>query len=209
MLFAAAAAATAIPIAAPPPSDDMNAPRKVRTGIVLGVSAGGGFAAGSGYPNDSTQIGDPTHHSASPWLPGTNETVFAMGALADYLNFGFWFGHALFQNGDWRTNGDGGGLRVEIFPLLGWYPRLSNLGVLAQFGTGSATLTSRIPGRPSEAEGTQSFIGAGVFYEWSFWQVLGGHFAVGPSLEYDAIFSLPFERHGLVADGRLVFYGGP
>jgi hypothetical protein len=39
--------------------------------------------------------------------------------------------------------------------------------------------------------------------------VLGGHFGVGPSLEYDAIFSRSFEQHGLVASARFVFYGGP
>ena len=45
-------------------------------------------------------------------------------------------------------------------------------------------------------------------YEWSFAHFLGGHFAIGPSLEYDAAFSRPFEASGFLASGRFVFYGG-
>jgi hypothetical protein len=69
-------------------------------------------------------------------------------------------------------------------------------------------LTSAALGSEGSA-GTQSFIAPGVLYEWSFGKLIGGHFAAGPSLEYDAIFSQSFERHGLVATARFVFYGGP
>ena len=55
----------------------------------------------------------------------------------------------------------------------------------------------------------QSYLGTGAFYEWSFGSLFGGHFGIGPSVEYDAIWSQPFERHGLVASARIVFYGGP
>ena len=131
-----------------------------------------------------------------------------MGALADYLNFGFWFGSGSFSNGDWHSTGGGGGLRVEAFPFVRLYPRLGGLGLLGQFGIGGANLTSSHPGH-TEASGVQSFLGTGVFYEWSFGRFLGGHFGAGPSLEYDAMWSQPFERHGLVANARIVFYGGP
>jgi hypothetical protein len=50
----------------------------------------------------------------------------------------------------------------------------------------------------------------GIFHEWSVGIMRGGaHIGVGPSLEYDAIWSQPFERHGLVGSVRLAFYGGP
>ena len=38
---------------------------------------------------------------------------------------------------------------------------------------------------------------------------LGGHFGVGPSVEYDAVFTTPYDQNGLVASLRLVWYGGP
>jgi hypothetical protein len=208
VVWAAPAAVAAVPTGERPVAPDAEARPRRRAGLVVGVALGGGLGGASGYPNNSLEIGDPNYYSASGWMFGTNETVLLMGALVDYLNFGFWFSHAAFGNGAWRSNGNGGGLRVEAFPLIQLWPRLDGLGLLAQFGIGSANLTSTRPGLP-EAEGTQSFIGAGAFYEWAFGRLLGGHFAVGPSLEYDTIFSQPFERHGLVATARVVFYGGP
>jgi hypothetical protein len=131
-----------------------------------------------------------------------------MGALTDYLNLGFWFATATFRGNNQHATHVGVGLRVEAFPLIALVPRLEGLGVFSQFGLGSGKLTMRSSIVP-DAVGTQSFIGLGAFYEWSFAHVLGGHFGVGPSLEYDAVWSLPFEQHGLLATARFVFYGGP
>jgi hypothetical protein len=206
VLAATAAAATAVPTGDRPVTADLDAPAKVRSGLVLGASLGVGVGAASGYPNDSTKIGDPRYYSASGAMLGTSETVVLMGALADYLTFGFWFNHAAYGAGDFHSTGDAGGLRLEVFPLTVLYPGLAGLGLLGEFGIGQARLTS--PGAPT-AEGTQSFVGAGAFYEWRFGRFLGGHFAAGPSLEYDAMWSSPFGRQGLVAAARLVFYGGP
>jgi hypothetical protein len=208
VLAATAAAAAAIPTDAPPVSPDQDAPAKVRSGIVLGLSLGGGLAGASGYPNSSSQIGDPAYYSSSGFMMGTNSTLLIMGALADVLNFGFWIGSASFSNDNWRSTGGGGGLRVEAFPFVRLFPRFGGLGLLGQFGIGGANLTSTHPGH-TEANGVQSYLGTGAFYEWSFGHFLGGHFGAGPSLEYDAMWSQPFERHGLVANARIVFYGGP
>ncbi len=131
-----------------------------------------------------------------------------MGALTDYLNFGFWFGGASFRTNDQQASRGGAGLRVEVFPLIALLPRLQGVGFFSEFGLGSGRLTTRSSGVP-DAVGTQSFIGVGVFYEWSFAHFLGGHFGVGPGLEYDAVWSRPFEQHGLLATARFVFYGAP
>jgi hypothetical protein len=209
LVFAAAAVgAVAIPTGAPSAPDDSNIPSKIRAGIVLGVSLGGGVAGASGYPNDSTKIGNPAYYSASGPMFGSSATVLLMGALSDYVNCGFWFDHAEYRNGDWRSDGNAGGLRVDVFPFIRLYSRLDGLALFAKFGIGGGNLVSSMTGT-SDSSGTQSFVGTGAFYEWSFWKALGGHFGVGPSLEYDAIWSPAFERHGLVATARLVFYGGP
>jgi hypothetical protein len=214
LVFAAtAAAAAAIPTGPEISPADLVAPHRLRGGVVIGLTLGGGVVGASGYPNDVNRIGDRNYYSASGLMTGTAESLFVMGALTDYLSFGFWYAHAAASNGDFRSNGDGGGLRVEVFPFaaltgIALAPWLSGVGAVGQFGIGSGSLAVKRPGFPT-AEGTQAFVGAGVFYEWSFAHVLGGHFGAGPNLEYDAIFSLPFERHGLIASARLVFYGGP
>ncbi len=208
VLATTAAAAAAVPTGDRPTSPDLDVPARIRSGVVIGLSLGAGAAGASGYPNSSSNIGDPAFYSASGFMGGTSGSFFVMGALADYLNFGFWIGSGSFRNGDWRSSGGGGGLRVEVFPLAILYPRLAGLGVLGQFGIGGANLQSSNPAHP-EASGVQSYLGTGAFYEWSFGSLFGGHFGVGPSLEYDAMWSQPFERHGLVASARIVFYGGP
>ena len=208
VLATTGAAAAAVATGDRPTSPDLDVEARIRSGVVIGLSLGAGAAGASGYPNSSSEIGDPAFHSSSGFMTGTSATIFIMGAIADYLNFGFWFGSANFRNGDWRSSGGGGGLRVEVFPLAIAYPRLAGLGVLGQFGIGGANLQSSNPAHP-EASGVQSYLAAGTFYEWSFASLLGGHFAFGPSVEYDAMWSQPFERHGLVASARIVFYGGP
>jgi hypothetical protein len=206
---ATGAAAAAVPTGQPPEATDLDAPHALRTGLVIGGSLGAGLGGASGYPNDINQIGDPNYYSASGWMFGTNETLFVLGALTDYLNVGFFFSHAVFRNGDWRSGSSAGGLRLEAFPLALAFPRLAGLGALAQFGVGVGNLTaSAVSGAPP-AEGTQSFADVGVLYEWAFGHLFGGHFAVGPTLEYEAVWSQPFESHGLVATARAVFYGGP
>jgi hypothetical protein len=189
-------------------SPDLEAPARLRSGVVVGLTLGGGIGSASGYPNAASDINNPTFFSASGFMGGTSGTFFVMGALSDYLSFGFWLGTTMYRNADWRSNGGGGGLRVEAFPLVHLVPALSGLGLMANFGIGGASLQSSNPARP-ESNGTQSYLGAGAFYEWAFGHMFGGHFAVGPNLEYDAMWSQPFERHGLIASVRIVFYGGP
>jgi hypothetical protein len=210
VLFAATTGAGA---AAIPTGDQaalsLPAAHSLRSGLVFGVSFGAGIGRGSGYPNDSSKIGDPSYYWSSGWMPGTGESVFVMGAFADYFSFGFFYQGAVYRNADLRSGGEGGGLRIEAFPLAIVYPRLANLGGLAEFGIGTAGLDSRKNVPAPAAGGTQSFAGIGVFYEWPFAHLLGGHLAAGPILEYDAIWTQPFDRYGLLASVRVAFYGGP
>jgi hypothetical protein len=186
---------------------DLNVEPTLRSGAVLGLSVGGGVAGASGYPNNAKLIGDPTQYSSSGFMAGESFELMVMGALTDYLNFGLWGGSATFRNSTFRSTGFGVGFRVEAFPLFYAYPRLKDLGLFGHFGIGHATLDVRTPGYPSD-DGTQSFLGAGAFYEWNLGKALGGHLGLGPSLEYDDIYSRSIDRHGLLATARFVFYGG-
>jgi len=209
-LFAAPSqtAAAAIPLGeSVTPVTELPSAHQVRSGLVVGLSLGAGIGGASGYPNNSSDIGNPADYSAAGWMLGTTESVFVMGALSDTFSFGFLFSHGLFKNSDFSSTGDGVGFRIEAFPLVGLVPRLQGLGLLGQFGVGAGNLVARPPGLP-EAQGTQSFGGAGVFYEWSFGRKGGAHIGLGPGLEYDAIGSRPFESHGLVGSVRMAFYSG-
>jgi hypothetical protein len=208
---AGAAGVTAVPVGDRPVSADLDGPATLHSGVVIGGSLGVGIGGAAGYPNDSSKIGDGRYYLSGGTMVETSETIFLMGALADYLSFGVWFSHASFDSSGFHARGDAGGLRVEVFPLVRFsrlYPPLSHLGVLGEFGIGQGKLTSSSPG-VQNAEGTQSFLAAGAFYEWPFGHLIGGHFAAGPSLEYDSMWSQSFGHEGLVATARLVFYGGP
>ncbi|HEX3770302.1 MAG TPA: hypothetical protein VHV30_05535 [Polyangiaceae bacterium] len=211
VLPATAAAAAAAPINRPDSADspELNEPAKVRSGLVLGLSLGGGAFGASGYPNSSSEINDPRFYSASGLVGGTSDSLLVMGAISDYVNFGFWFGGNATDNGHWRSTAFGAGVRLEIFPLIAVYPRLKGLAFFGAFGIGGGDLKSEEPDPAPEAKGVQSFLGTGAFYEFDFGHFLGGHFGAGPSLEYDAVWSQAFERHGAVASARVVFYGGP
>jgi len=176
-----------------------------RAGLVVGMSGGFGVAAASGYPNKAAEIGDPAFYAQSGAGLGSGGTFLVMAALADFLNFGIWFGGNSSRNDGWRTSAGGGGFRVEAFPLYSVAPRLRDLGVAATLGLGVAKIEAVRGGYPG-AEGVQSHVGLGAFYEWRIFEVLGGHLAAGPSVDYTAVLSRSVNRHGVYAGGRLVFY---
>jgi hypothetical protein len=188
----------------PDPSIDA---RTTRSGVVVGLLVGAGVAGSSGYPNNSNQVGDPAYYSSSSLLAGTGSALFIGGAFADYLNFGIWFGQQTFKSSDWRSTGGGGGFRLELFPLFSLVPSLKNLGVEGQFGIGGTKLQA-LGGNYPAAEGTQSFVGVGAFYEIPIFKALGGHGTIAPSLEYDNVFSTSVDRGSALAGVRLAFYGG-
>jgi hypothetical protein len=182
-------------------------PNERRGGFVIGLATGAGVAGSSGYPNDSNYIGVPSYYAASGLMAGYGGGLFIMGALTDYLSFGFWFANSTFENGSWQSKGQGGGLRLELFPLYGLGGLFRDLGAFTQVGIGATTLTYTEKSGISY-NGVGSSIGAGVFYEIKLARALGGHFAIGPSLEYDAIISQPMERHGALLGARFLWYGG-
>ncbi len=181
-------------------------PAARRSGVALGFTYGASIGSSSGYPNDSALIGDPNDYSASGVMGGAGGNFFLMGALSDYMNFGFWFGTTTLANANWRSTGGGGGFRVEVFPLFALGRGFRDLGVFGQFGIGSTALEHKSTGITSN--GLESFLGAGVFYEFWLFRALGGHFALGPSLEYDAVVTEPMERHGALLGARFLWYGG-
>lgn len=186
---------------------ELTKPAERRSGLVFGFGVGTGVAGASGYPNDSSKIGDPRYYDGSDAMGGGSGTVFAMGALTDWLSFGGFYSRANFRSGQWSSYGGGGGIRVDFFPLYRLYPTLRDLGIYGQFGIGTATLSPTSGGRES-ATGTESFVGGGIFYEFFLGRGLGGHFAAGPSIELDAQVTQADQRFSGLLGGRIAFYTG-
>ena len=186
---------------------ELTRPAERRSGLVVGFGFGVGLAGATGYPNQSSKIGDPTYYDGSDAMGGAGATLFVMGALSDWLNFGAFYTRANFRSGDWSTFGGGGGFRVELFPLYAWCPKLRDVGVFGQFGVGTSTL-SPTSGNRLSASGTEMFLGGGVFYEFFLGKGLGGHFGGGPTLEYDVEVTEANERHAGLLGGRIAFYTG-
>jgi hypothetical protein len=181
--------------------------RSVRSGLLVELSLGYGVAGASGYPNNSNQIGDPNFYSSSDAMLGSGAGLFLGGAIADYLNFGFFFEGQSFKSKQWQGNASGFGLKLETFPLVYAVPTLKNLGAYAQFGIGSAKLDVIAPGYP-EASGVQSFLGVGVTYEFKIFRLFGGHAVAGPTIEYDAVYSQAISTSAFLIGGRLAYYSG-
>src|SRR5580692_3318526 len=111
-----------------PVSLDFDKPAQRRSGFVIGLTYGVGIASSSGYPNDQNLIGDPLYYSASGPLFGFGGSGFIMGALSDWLSFGFWFGTETAGDMVPHSTGAGGGLRLELFPLYSLGGALRDLG---------------------------------------------------------------------------------
>lgn len=182
-----------------------------RSGVVLGASAGVGFAGSSGYPNNARLLGDPDYYSSSPLLVGWSTSYFLMGALTDYLSFGPLVNIATFESEQWKSTGWALGFRGEVFPLVSIAKRagmdfLADTSAYAQLGFGTTEL--RAKGPYPTADGSQSFLGLGVHQELRLFRMLGGHAAAGPHLEYDLIRAESAERHWLTVGLRVAWYGG-
>ena len=188
----------------PPPA---NAPER-RSGLVLGFSSQVGIFSGAGTPDQASKIDDPRYYVASGVLAGFGSGVFLMGALTDTFTVGFWFATGTYENQNWRSSTTGGGFRVEAFPLYGLGSFFRDLGVLTQLGVGGSKLRAKYAGSPG-GDGTESFLMLGTFYDWRVASMLGGHLALGPTADYQAIVARAFTHHGGEIGLRFAFYGGP
>ncbi len=184
---------------------ELTKPSERRSGLVFGFSVGVGVAGASGYPNGYKQIGLPQYYDGSDAMGGGGGSIFVMGSLADWVSFGAFYSRANFRSGQWYTYGGGGGFRVELFPLYGVSPALRDLALYGQFGVGTSTLVPT-SGSQAPANGTESFVGGGLFYEIALGKAGHGHFAAGPLFEVDAQLTQANQRVSAMAGGRIAFY---
>ena len=102
-------------------------------------------------------------------MAGESSGFLLMGSFIRELNFGIWVNqsYAASASGNWHSNAYAGGFRVEVFPI-GWLvPALRDIGVIGQFGIGGGNLVANVGNSPG-ADGVQSYVGTGAFWEWMF-----------------------------------------
>jgi hypothetical protein len=180
-----------------------------RGGFILGVTGGFTMGTASGYPNDLEKIDVPMYLAQGGFQVGESSGLLIMGSFIRELNFGIWLNQATSSStsGNWHSSAYGGGFRVEVFPL-GWIlPALRDIGVIGQFGIGGGNLVANVGDSPG-ADGVQSYVGTGAFWEWMFAHPGKMRWVVGPSLEYQLVTSRPFERSAVMLGLRFAFYTG-
>ena len=159
-----------------------------------------GLGGASGYPNSSSDIGNPAYYSAER-LHGrrTAARSSSWAPLSDYLSFGFWFGTRSFRNGDWRSTARAAASASRRSRSSGSSPRSHGLGSSASSASAAATSRRATASQP-EASGDAVVHRRGAFYEWSFGQPRSA--GTSPSVRARVrrdLFAQPSSSHGLVA----------
>jgi hypothetical protein len=207
-------AAPGEPAPSPPPppraygggagDDDVNfnVPASRRGGFLFGVLLGGQMTGASGTPTDYDQRTDAFRVSTGAAF-GATQAFFLGGALTDWFAFKIGFQQGSASKGDTKLASGGLIVGVEAWPLFSLGGPFRDLGVLADFGTGGATIERG--GEERANAGAYSLLRAGVSYDaLRLWKV-----NLGPTLAFEHTTSETFRQNALWLGLRAVFYGAP
>ncbi|MGC4090976.1 MAG: hypothetical protein QM756_24500 [Polyangiaceae bacterium] len=173
-----------------------------RSGFTASAGLGLGLGVASGYPNSIEKQNDPAYESSIGAGFGSLSSLWIGGALRDWFIFGLGMSGYGASSGKLKASGGTFILHVEAFPLWSLGGRFRDLSMFTEFGAGGVT----IEGGPEKADGgLLSSIGLGASYELFRW----GHFALGPTLTSNYLYSDSMTAYGVFAGVRTTFYGGP
>lgn len=175
---------------------------KRRSGFAAGLDLGFGLGNARGYPNDISKIDDPLYRSSTGDAFGSTWSLWLGGALRDWFTFGIGLMSSGEASGEMRGGASALIFHVEGFPLWSLGGPLRDLAIYGNFGAGGSQITG---GREDANGGLMSVVGGGVNYELFRF----GHFALGPMLETQYLFSQSAKQFGVFAGARTTFYGGP
>jgi len=168
-------------------------------GVTLGLVAG----AVVGYPNEIGKLGNPDYRAATGAAFGSGTLIWLGGALRDWLTLGVGASFLEMKGGDLQASGGGALFRIEAYPLFYQGGPWRDLGFVGNFGIGGMKLSE---GSDTRADGgSMSLVGAGAFWEG----LRAGHFAFGPGLEYQRLFSQSLHVDAALVSFRVAVYGGP
>ncbi len=167
-------------------------------GVTVGMLAG--YAAG--YPNKIGKLDNPEYRASTSGI-GAGTVIWVGGAMKDWLTLGVGAGFSRMQGGDMLASGGGALFRVEAYPLFYRGGFWRDLGFVGNFGIAGMSLTQN--GESQADGGSMSLVGGGAFWEG----LRAGHFAFGPALEYQRLFSQSLHMDSVLLSFRAAVYGGP
>jgi hypothetical protein len=181
------------------------APATRRSGLTAGFLGGVAFGTVAGYPNDFSKIDVPGFRSATSGV-GSSGTLYVGGALTDWFTFGLGLSRSSYGSERLVTASTAYLFHLEAFPLFSRGGRARDIGLFADFGTGTATVRRRTDAAELSSSGSLSIGGVGVF--WETWR-LGDHVALGPLAAWHYERSLAMTRYFGEVGIRMSVYGGP
>jgi hypothetical protein len=181
------------------------APATWRGGFVMGAELGIGVGSIAGYPNDVKKIGFASYYTATGARPAAIFEGWIGGALTDWITFAVGFGGTpLDAAGTDKARTLAGVFHIEAFPLFYVGPRLRDLGVTFEAGTGVSSVTDSAGNKIVDSSAA-SFIGGGVFWEpLHLWRLHAGPFLLGDYMWSDTV-----RRPAIFLGFRTSLYTGP
>lgn len=174
-----------------------------RGGFVLGLIAGPTLGWAAGKPSDKALRHKPAFEHETGLGVGYRLTPFLGGALTDWFTFGLGMSVGSFSNGDYESGMGTFVFHLEVFPLYGQGGVYRDLGLAADFGTGTSTIRTKSPDEEVADSLVMSSVGLGAFWEpLRVW-----HLAAGPSVGYQRNWSRWYARNDVTMGLRLMFYG--
>jgi hypothetical protein len=173
-----------------------------RSGFAASAGLGMGLGSVTGYPLALSKQNNPLYESSTGAAFGSSWSIWIGGALRDWFTFGLGTSSFGASSGKLKAKGGAFILHVEAFPLWSLGGHLRDLSAFAEFGAGGLT----VEGGPEKADGgLVSVLGFGLSYEAFRW----GHFALGPVVASNYLYSDSITAYGVFGGLRSTFYGGP
>ena len=149
-----------------------------RGDFTIGVSAGLGFGASNGFPNDSKKIGRSEYYTESGLGFASGSSIWVGGAFADWMSFGVGMGFSTILTGGTRTQAPAALFHTDVYPLYPLGGAFRDLGGMFQVGLGFPTTESTDDDAVLIDGAGSSYIFAGAFWEgFSAWKLRMGPFA--------------------------------
>ncbi|HEU4536213.1 MAG TPA: hypothetical protein VFS00_18945 [Polyangiaceae bacterium] len=190
----------------PSDNDEVNfaVPATRRGGFLLGLVVGGQLTGAEGTPLDYDERGDAFRVSTGTTV-GTASALFLGGALTDWFAFKIGFHQGSATKGDYKLASSGLLIGAEAWPLFALGGHWRDLSLVADFGTGAATIDSRSSGKELATAGAYSLVRGGVAWDaLRLWKL-----NFGPTLAFEHTTSETYSQNALWFGLRTVFYGAP
>lgn len=182
---------------------DAPVPADRRSDFTFGANLGVQFGSASGFPEDFDKVGVSEHEVDTGVVASFGANGWIGGALQDWFTFGLGGGAVSLSGNGLDASGGAFLVHIEVFPLFELGGALRDLGVMANFGVGGASIER--DGKERAQGAGLSVVGTGLFWEALRW----GGWVLGPSGEYLYMSTRNITIHAGQVGLRFAWYSGP